>query len=144
MALTPEQKTAVEAVREGRSLKIEAVAGSGKTHTLAAAARRRLPADTRVMTLNALAFRAVVQGSSFGAKWKGGHVGVATAVRRYGDMARPYTRAALGTLERFFNSADPSPGPEYGPSTPEKTPQLQGPDRRGLRRARARLVAALR
>ena len=136
MTLTPEQQSAVEAVREGRSLKIEAVAGAGKTHTLAAAAaasngarklylvynramaeaaRRRLPADTRVMTLNALAFRSVVQGSAYGKKWQGGHVGGATVVRRYGEVVRPYARAALETLERFFNSADPAPLAQHFP-----------------------------
>ena len=159
MPLTPEQMQAVEAVREGRSLKIEAVAGAGKTHTLAAAARaregerklylvynrdmataarHRLPEDTRVMTLNALAFRAIVQGTPYGAKWKGGHVGVATVLRRYGEVARPYARAALDTLERFFNSADPEP------AAPHLPPGVEPEDREEVLVLAEALWAAMR
>lgn len=140
MRLTKEQQAAVDAVRSGDSLKIVAVAGSGKTYTLgaaaaasearrklylvfnremAAAARRRLPADTRVMTLNSLAFRQAVQSTAYRHKWHGGYVGVRTVLRRYGDVVRPYAAAALAALENFFNSADERPLPIHIPKEVE-------------------------
>ncbi len=140
MELTKEQKAAVAAIKAGESIKIEAVAGSGKTATLAAAAaasesqrklylvfnrdmanaaRSRLPKDTRIMTLNALAFAQVVTGKRYASKWHGGFVGSSTVARRFGSQARPYARAALATLESFFNSADATPALVHVPDTVE-------------------------
>ena len=136
MKLTSEQRAAVEAAAAGESLKVAAVAGAGKTLTLveaakaapgrrkvylvfnrsmAEAARARLPEDVQIFTLNAYAWRQVVANTPYRAKWRGGHVGVRTLVRRWGEVVRPYAAGALRTLERFFQSADLEPGPQHLP-----------------------------
>lgn len=140
---TAQQQSIVEHGAQGTSMKVQALAGTGKTSTLimlghalqgrrglylafnksiATEAQRKFPAHIRASTVHSLAFRNV--GIHYRDRIEGGDAGRLTPMRlvhhyRYAslDGVPALTRAGLvkNTLASYLNSIDPIPEARHVP-----------------------------